>query len=84
MVVSVERRPWTNRTLIAQEIILTHAVETWTGTYKYQSSFFLFSHGVGTSSIETLFEINDFYLNADFLIDRLGKQDPQGSSVVMG
>lgn len=36
MGVSDERRLWTNRTLTAQEIILTHAVETWTGTYKYQ------------------------------------------------
>lgn len=41
IMVSDERRPWTNQILIVQEIILTHAVETWTGTYKYQCFYLL-------------------------------------------
>lgn len=51
--VSDERRPWTNQILIVQEIILTHAVETWTGTYKYQCFISLsrsWKYGVGSFS----------------------------------
>lgn len=96
IMVSDERRPWTNQILIVQEIILTHAVETWTGTYKYQCFYLLsrsWKYGVGSFSKNKnqaktfiFFEIyyETFYLNADFLIDRLGKRDPHENLIAMG